>query len=90
MVEDVEELTALEVTGNVADVELATMTEPGTLAAEGLLLERATETPSAGAGLFRVTVAVELVTPPSTVAGLSESDETAIEPGVAVAGMLYE
>ena len=88
MVEVMVELTAFEVTVNVADVELATMTELGTVAAEGLLLDRATETPPAGAGPFSVTVALELATPPSTVVGFSDSDETAVTPCVPGAGIL--
>jgi hypothetical protein len=51
-----------------------------------LLFVRVTET-SEGAGPFSVTVAVEDALP-TTVEGLSDSDETAIEPEVAGAGML--
>jgi hypothetical protein len=89
--EVVEEVTTREVTGNVADVELAaTATEVGTVAADGLLLERPTETPLEGAGPFSVTVAVEFAVPPITVAGFSDNDETATEPVVPAGGMLYE
>lgn len=77
MTEVAEEVTVTEVTGNVADVALGlTVTEVGTVAADPLLLESVTNTPSEGAGLFSVTVPVEFVMPPITVVGLSDSEET--------------
>ena len=45
---------------NVADVKVAgTVTEDGTIAADGLLLDRVTETPPEGAGPFSVSVPIE-------------------------------
>jgi hypothetical protein len=74
------------VTENVVDVELAgTVTVDGTVATDGLLLVRVTEA-FEGAGPFSVTVAVEDA-PPSTVEGLSDSDDTATELGAPGAGM---
>ena len=51
----------------------ATVTLAGTLAA-ALLLESVTNVPPDGAAAFKVTVPVELAMPPTTVAGLTETD----------------
>ena len=69
--------TALVVTANVALVApAATVTLAGTLAALVLLLESATTAPLAGAAPLSVTVPVEDCVPPTTVAGLSVSEES--------------
>ena len=51
----------------------ATVTLAGTLAAELLLLDKATTTPPLGAGPLSVTFPVDGL-PPTTVAGVSETD----------------
>ena len=53
----------------------STVTLAGTVAA-ALPLDRATRVPPTGAGAFKVTVAVELASPPTTVVGFRESKET--------------
>src|SRR2546421_495979 len=53
-----------------------TVTLEGTRAAEVLLLESATSAPPAGAGALSVTVPVEDCEPPTTVAGLSVTEES--------------
>jgi hypothetical protein len=75
-VTDVEKTTMLVFTVNVAVVAPAsTVALGGTVATEGLLLERETAAPPAGAGPFNVTVPVEL-NPPVTELGSSVSDKT--------------
>ena len=64
--------TATVVTGNVAvALPLATVTLPGTVADEGLLLDSDTTAPPAGAGPLSVTVPVEPL-PPTTEDGLKD------------------
>src|SRR3989442_13305001 len=78
MVAEVDGVTATVVPVNVALVTPAgTVTLPtgGTLAAAGLLLERVTTAPPAGAAVLRVTVATEEL-PPTTLVGLSTKPET--------------
>ena len=53
-----------------------TVTDEGTAALLGLLLDKATTKPLAGAGVVSVTVATELL-PPRTLVGLRESAESA-------------
>jgi hypothetical protein len=53
-----------------------TVTLGGTLAAAPLLLERNTCAPPAGAGPVRVTVPVEYSRPPTTLDGLSVSEDS--------------
>src|SRR5947209_13467446 len=53
-----------------------TITLEGTVAAPVLLLESRTWAPPAGAGPLSVTVPVEDCTPPTTLVGLSVSEET--------------
>jgi hypothetical protein len=75
-VSEVEELTALVLTANVALVlPVATVTFAGAVAAVVLLLVRLTTAPPAGAAPLRVTVPVELL-PPVTLVGFSVSEET--------------
>jgi len=70
IVVDVWAPTIKEVAVNVADVAFAaTVTFAGTVAAAVLVLASVRTAPEAGAGPFRVTVAVEFATPPSTVVG---------------------
>jgi hypothetical protein len=76
MVAVVDAATALVLTVNVALVAPArTMTLEGTLAAAVLLLESATCAPPAGAGPLSVTAPVEDCVPPTTLVGLSVSEE---------------
>src|SRR2546422_495923 len=78
MVAEVDAVTDTVVTVNVALVTPAgTVTLPtgGTLAAAGLLLERVTTAPPAGAAALRVTVATEEL-PPTTLVGFSAKPET--------------
>src|SRR5260370_42306356 len=77
IVKVVDTITGFVVTVNVALVVPAGMvTVGGTLAAEGLLLERATCAPPAGAGAFRVTVPVEGPNgPPTTLVGFRVSED---------------
>ena len=63
-----------------------TVTVGGTVATDGLLLVKVTETAEVAAP-FRVTMAVEDA-PPKTVEGLSDSDETT-EPGGSGGDMVY-
>jgi hypothetical protein len=85
MVTDVEAVTLLVLTGNVAlVVPAATVTLAGTVAAAVSLLERGTAAPPLGAGPLNVTVPVE-VDPPVTLIGLSAIEERVAEPcGVTV------
>ena len=53
-----------------------TVTLDGTEARPGLLLERETTAPPAGAGPLRVTVPVEDCTPPTTLVGFSVNEES--------------
>src|SRR2546425_12726298 len=78
MVAEVDAVTDTVVTVNVALVRPAgTVTLPtgGTLAAAGLLLERVTTAPPAGAAALKVTVATEEL-PPTTLVGFSARPET--------------
>jgi hypothetical protein len=90
-VTEVEKITILVFTVNVAVVNPAgTVTLPlgGTLATDGLLLERETTAPPLGAGPFSVTVPVEGF-PPVTAVGLMLSEErtAGITVSVAVCGV---
>jgi hypothetical protein len=83
----VEAVTADVVVVNVAVVVPAlTVTEAGTTALV-LLLDNATTMPPAGAVPVRVTVPVEEV-PPVTLAGLSDTAESATATGVIVSDEL--
>jgi hypothetical protein len=74
MVTVVDEPTALVLTANVAFVApAATITLEGTLATVVLLLDRMTCAPPTGAGPLSVTV--EDCPPPTTLVGLTLSDE---------------
>src|SRR3989442_15029071 len=78
IVGEVDAVTDTVVTVNVALVAPAgTVTLPtaGTLAAAGLLLERVTSAPVAGAAALRVTVTTEEL-PPTTLVGFSARPET--------------
>src|SRR3989441_668152 len=78
IVAEVDAVTDTVVTVNVALVAPAgTVTLPtaGTLAAAGLLLERVTTAPPAGAAALKVTVATEEL-PPTTLVGFSARPET--------------
>src|SRR6476469_8940683 len=67
--------------GNVALVAPAgTVTVAGTPTTCGLLLERITDVPEAGAAVLIVTVPVEAA-PPATVAGFSANDWTDMRTG---------
>ena len=69
--------TAWPVTVKVAVVfPAATVTDDGTVAAAVLSLDRATESPPVAAGPLRVTVPVELLSPPVTLVGLKEIEDT--------------
>jgi hypothetical protein len=84
MVAEVEVVTALVLTVNVALVALlGTVTLAGTVAAD-TLLERLTTAPPLGAGPLRVTVPVEVV-PPLTLVGLSPTE---LSVGGVVAGVI--
>jgi hypothetical protein len=73
MTTEVDALTAEVATANVALVAPAgTVTESGTAATEGSLLDKETTVPPLGAGLVKVIVPVEEL-PPVTLVGLSES-----------------
>jgi len=68
--------TGLAVTAKLALVAPAgTVTLAGTLPTDGLLLERETCAPPAGAGALSVTAPVEEL-PPVTLVGLRVSEET--------------
>jgi hypothetical protein len=76
--------TVLVVTVKVAEVVPARMrTEAGTVA-PAMLLDSPTAVPPDGAVPFRVTVPVELATPPITVVGLRLTDCTAVARGLTV------
>jgi hypothetical protein len=83
--------TVVEATDLVFTVALAVVAPPGTVTLAGtvaaavLLLDSATTAPTAGAGLLRVTVAVELA-PPATLVGLTaiETRAGALTESVAV------
>src|SRR5262245_35091473 len=76
IVTDAELGTVLVVTGNVALVAPApTVTLAGTAATAPLLLDKVTTVPPPGAGPLNVAVPVD-GDPPTTVAGLSVSDES--------------
>lgn len=77
----VEEVTALVVMVNVAVVAPAATVTVAGVDAELLLLDKDTEMPPVGALPERATVPVE-EPPPTTLAGLSETDES--EGGVMV------
>ena len=82
IVAEVEEVTEVVVTVNVAVLlPAATVTEPG-IVADALSLDNATETPPAGAGPLKVIVPVDAV-PAVTLAGLRER-EASVTPGAAV------
>ena len=77
MVTELDAVTGLVLTVKVALVAPAgTVTLEGTVAAPVLLLESRTWAPPAGAGPLSVTVPVEDCTPPTTLVGLSVSEET--------------
>jgi hypothetical protein len=81
MVTDVEAVTLLVVTVNVALLApAATVTLAGTVAAAVLSLERETAAPPLGAGPLRVTVPAE-GDPPITLIGLSATDDSVELPG---------
>ena len=87
---DAEIVTAVEaVTGSVPTVKVllkapaGTITQTGTVATQGLLLESVTTAPPAGAAPFRVTVPYEGVHP-GTLAGFRLSEATAVGGGVTV------
>jgi hypothetical protein len=83
MVTVVEAATAVLVTVKVAlELPAGTVTEGGTTVLE-LLSDNVTTTPPAGAVPVRVTVPVEEV-PPVTLAGFSDTPETATKAGVMV------
>ena len=74
IVATVVEETGNVVTGKVTEVwPSGTVVAPGARATEKLLVERVTDAPPPGAGLFRRTVPVALV-PPGTVLGLMLTD----------------
>jgi hypothetical protein len=81
MVTDVEVVTLLVLTANVALLApAATATLAGTVAAAVLPLIRETAAPPLGAGPLRVTVPIE-GDPPVTLIGLSAIAESVAEPG---------
>jgi len=85
MVTGVDVVTVLLLTVNVALVlPAATVTLAGTVATDGLLLERETAAPPLRAGPLRVTVPVEVPVeedPPVTLVGLSVTAESVGDPG---------
>src|SRR5712664_4034077 len=77
MMTGVDAATALVLTVKVALIApAATVTLDGTLAAVVLLLESVTCAPPAGAAPLSVTVPVEDCVPPTTLVGLSVSEES--------------
>jgi hypothetical protein len=77
MVTAVDAVTALVVTVNDTLVLPAeTVTLEGTVAVAALLLESVTCAPPAGAGPLRVTVPVDVCTPPTTLDGFNVSEES--------------
>ena len=87
---DAEIVTAVEaVTGLVPTVKLApkapagTITQTGTVATQGLLLESVTVAPPAGAAPFRVTVPYEGIHP-GTLVGFRLSEDTDVASTITV------
>jgi len=81
--------TTLVVALKVAEVTPAgTVSVEGTVATDVLLLARMTTAPPVGAGLFRLTVPVDVV-PPTTLIGFSTREETANGTMVKVADALF-
>src|SRR5262245_55462899 len=76
MVTAVDAVTVLVVMANVADVDPGATDRLGGTVADVLLLESVTASPPAGAAEFNVTVPCELP-PPTTLAGLTETAESA-------------
>src|SRR5437899_11822693 len=88
MATEVDDDTGLVLTVKVALVAPAgTVTLEGTVATPVLLLESRTWAPPAGAGPLSVTVPVEDCTPPTTLVGLSVSEETMGGAAVSEAGL---
>src|SRR5687768_13697046 len=86
MATEVSAVTAVVVTGNVAEVAPSgTVTVAGTVATVGLLLARVTVTPPAGAAADSVTVPVEGL-PPATLVGFSVA-EARVGPVTGAAGV---
>jgi hypothetical protein len=82
--------TASDVTENVAEEAFAgTVTLAGTVAEVVSLLDSATTDPPAGAVPFKVTVPMELTTPPSTLVGFNTRDDSPAEGGVTVRVVLW-
>jgi hypothetical protein len=80
----VDAVTADVATANVAVVApAATVTLAGTVAADVLLLDSVTTAPPEGAPVVSVTVPVDPV-PPTTLAGLTDTDDSAAGTGVTV------
>ena len=87
IVTGVDEVTDIEVIGNVFELLLARTVMPplvGTVAAEELLLVSATNVPPAGANPLRVTVPVELPAPPTTLVGFKVKDVRPVATGFTV------
>jgi len=83
IVDEVEAVTALVLTANVAVVAPAgTVTLAGTVAAAVLLLDSDTKAPPLPAAALKATVPVDEL-PPATLVGLTDTDESAGEAGAA-------